>query len=167
MATSARSDLLGSVAWMAIGVAVVGGALAMDRLEAFGATLYTAPGLVPGLLGALLCGLGVVLFVRSLRAGALVELRTGVTVGDEARAGRKRVVVALALILVYLLGLVGRLPFAVATFAFVASFMLVFHGRSGGASTLARRLAIAVAVALVTAASVTLLFEQVFLVRLP
>ena len=51
---SARADFVAALAWIAFGLAIIAGSLAMDRLERFGATVYTAPGLVPGLLGGLI-----------------------------------------------------------------------------------------------------------------
>ena len=49
--STARSDLRGAVGWMTLGMVVLVGAWRMDRFEAMGATVYTAPGLVPGLFG--------------------------------------------------------------------------------------------------------------------
>src|SRR5688572_32753285 len=51
----------------------------MDRLERLGAKLYSAPGLVPGLLGGVLFVLSIALAVRALRQGALRQgaLRQG------------------------------------------------------------------------------------------
>jgi putative tricarboxylic transport membrane protein len=165
--TSSRADLIGGVAWTAFGIAVVAGALQMDRLEQFGATLSTAPGLVPGMLGALIGILGLVLVVRSLKAGAISALRTTWAATAEQRSACKRVALATLLSLVYALGLVGRVPFAVATFGFVIVFILAFGADPERPRSFARRAAIAAVVAGLTSASVTLLFEQVFLVRLP
>ena len=62
--SSARSDLIGGGCWMLFGAVVVGGALHMDRFEKMGATLYTMPGFVPAMIGALLMLLGAVLALR-------------------------------------------------------------------------------------------------------
>ena len=66
---SAKADFLSALVWMAFGLAVVIASWRMDRLESQGATLYTAPGLVPGVLGAVLLLFGVLLAVRAARAG--------------------------------------------------------------------------------------------------
>ncbi|HEX4883072.1 MAG TPA: tripartite tricarboxylate transporter TctB family protein [Casimicrobiaceae bacterium] len=164
-----RADLVGSVAWIAFGAAIVAGTLQMDRLERFGATVYTAPGLVPGILGGLIAVLGIALLVRSLRRGAVATLGRPWLPSAEGRAMLARTGLAIALTLVYTLVLVGHgLPFWVVTIAFVFAFLLLFdlpERRAQGQTV--RGLAVAALVAIVTSASVTLLFEQVFLVRMP
>jgi hypothetical protein len=61
---SPHADFIAAWIWVAFGLAVLIGAWRMDRLESQGATLYTAPGLVPGLLGGVLLLLGLVLACR-------------------------------------------------------------------------------------------------------
>ena len=48
---TARSDLLGGAGWMGFGLLIVTQALRMDRFTSMGATLYTMPGFVPGIIG--------------------------------------------------------------------------------------------------------------------
>ena len=70
--------------------------------------------------------------------------------------------------LVYTLGLVGWLPFWLATALFVFGFIVVFEVvLAPRAAALARTLAWAAAVALVAGVAVVLVFERGFLVRLP
>lgn len=164
---SARADFAGAIVWMAIGLAIVAAALAMDRFEAVGATVYTMPGLVPGILGATLAGLGLLLLVRAIRAGAIAELAGTWLPDPDGRSMLKRVAIATALALVYTLGLVGHVWFPAATVLFVFAFMMVFGVSPEGPRPLARRAAIAAITAIATAAAVSLVFEQVFLVRLP
>ena len=167
--TSPRADLVASLVWIALGAAILVASVTMDRLERFGATFYTAPGLVPGLLGGLLALLGAILLVRSLRRGAWATLSQSWSLTAEGRATLLRAGMATALSLVYTLLLVGRgLPFWAVTVAFVFAFMLVFYlpeCRARGQA--ARGVAVAAIVAIVTSATVTLVFERIFLVRLP
>ena len=93
---SPHADFIAAWIWVAFGLAVLIGAWRMDRLESQGATLYTAPGLVPGLLGGVLLLLGLVLAWRAARAGGhrLRSLRWGVSEGtsgilDAARSATK------------------------------------------------------------------------------
>lgn len=164
-----RADFVASLGWIAFGVAIVAGALQMDRLERFGATAYTAPGLVPGILGGVIALLGVALLLRSVRRGALPMLAAPWAPGAQGRAMLARAGLAVGLTLVYTLVLVGRgLPFWLVTVAFVFAFLLAFdlpERRARGETV--RGLVLAAVVAAATSAAVTLLFQEVFLVRMP
>jgi hypothetical protein len=166
---SARADFVAALVWIALGLAIVAGALAMDRLERFGATVYTAPGLVPGILGALIALLGGVLLLRSVRRGAVAGLGEPWMPDAAARGMAVRATLAIAITLVYTLVLVGHgLPFWLVTVAFVFVFMLLFdlpERRARGQT--ARGVLVAAIVAVATSAVVTLMFERVFLVRMP
>ena len=66
----ARTDLIAALVWIVIGGAITTGAWTMDRLDRLHINRYEAPGLVPGLLGAAIFVLGLVLAVRSVRRAA-------------------------------------------------------------------------------------------------
>jgi hypothetical protein len=151
---SARVDLAWSAAWIALGAAIVIGSWTMDRLERYGATFYSAPGLVPGVLGLVILLLGIVLGARALREGA-------VHAGASRPWNWGNTPGVLALCLAYAVGLVGRLPFWLATFLFVTVFIAIFEQPG-----LRRRL-MAPVYGAATSLAVTYLFEAVFLVRLP
>ena len=121
----------------------------MDRLERHGAALYTAPGLVPGLLGLVILVLGVVLALRKRKA----QPATPMSVSNTP--------LVLVLCLGYAIGLIGRVPFWLATFVFVTAFIAVFE------YPVRRRMAFAPLYGAATSFAVTYLFESVFLVRLP
>ena len=140
-AASPRSDVVGGLAWVAFGLAVVGESLRMDRFTSMGASLYTMPGLVPGIFGAVLVLLGGVMLLRGWRR-ATAQAARAPDVGAEPRLPRRRMLAMLGLTLGYAAVLVGRVPFTLATFVFLALFMAVFspvehhpHSahRSGGA----------------------------------
>jgi hypothetical protein len=148
-----RGDLVQGVVWALGGGVIVHASWTMDRLERHGAALYTAPGLVPGLLGLVLLVLGVVLAARAWRrnppnSGA-AQMRWGNTP------------LVLVLCFGYAVGLVGRVPFWLATFVFVSAFVALFEYPSR------RRMALAPVYGAATSLAVTYLFEAVFLVRLP
>ena len=67
---SARADLFCAALLVVFGAAVVVGAWNMDRLQNQGATLYSYPGLVPGLLGAAIALMGAMLGGRAVAQGA-------------------------------------------------------------------------------------------------
>ena len=145
-----RSDAAQGVAWAFGGGLIVYASWTMDRLERHGAALYTAPGLVPGLLGLVLVVLGVALALR----------KRGISACSPAiRWGNTPLV--LALCLGYAIGLIGRMPFWLATFVFVTAFIAIFEYPSR------RRMALAPLYGAATSLAVSNLFEAVFLVRLP
>lgn len=161
-----RADLIAAIAFIILAAAMLYGSWTMDRLELRRIHPLTAPGLVPGLLSVALLLCGVVLAVRSLRLpapGGWTDLGAAITSGAAGRAG-----MVLLLSLVYTLGLVGFLPFWLATGLFVFSFILVFETwLSEPRRSLLQSLPWAIGLAIATAAIVTIVFERAFLVRLP
>jgi hypothetical protein len=158
-----RADLLSGLGWMAFGAAVIAGAWKMERFEAQGATLYSMPGLVPGLLGGMVALLGALLCVRALREGALVAGQASLWPG-----WNPRVLIAIGMMLFYALALLGRLPFWLATFLFVAGAVASFEWRERGERRQrVRGLVVAFLCGAFTSGIVSVVFEQVFLVRLP
>jgi Tripartite tricarboxylate transporter TctB family len=114
---AARADLVASGLWLALGIVAVHQSWTMDRLEAQGADPWSAPGLVPGLVGTILILLGAALLLRSLRPAGVrtaAEPAGGEAEEDPAEAGegRRRLGIALLLCLLLVFGLIGRgLPF--------------------------------------------------------
>jgi Tripartite tricarboxylate transporter TctB family len=158
--SSARSDILGGAGWVVFGLLVLGESLRMDRFQAMGASLYTMPGFVPGIIGSLLVLLGLCLAWRGWRRQA-GERRVD---GTADPLINRRLAVALPLMVIYAAALFGRVPFWLATALFVAAFTWAFAHES---SQPMRRLGAAVASGVVTTAVVIFFFQEVFLVRLP
>ena len=156
--SSPRSDMIGGACWMLFGALIVGAALRMDRFEKMGATLYTMPGFVPAMVGALLMLLGAVLALRGW-------LRRPMATGWPGQPlFNRRVLWTAALALAYAGGLIGRVHFLAATALFVAAFVWLFTPE--GASR-QRRWLTAIAAGVLIALVVDLVFEDIFLVRLP
>lgn len=161
-----KADLLTGLVFIVLGVAVFYGAWTMDRLEIRRIQPLTAPGLVPGVLALALTLCGGILTLRSLRQSTPGDWQILGGVILSGAAGRAMVVMALAL--VYTLGLVGTLPFWAATFLFVFAFIMVFEcWLAEPRKPVVPSLLWALGIAVVTSATVTLVFERVFLVRLP
>ena len=164
-----RADLKDAVGWIVFGATVLVGSVTMDRLEAQNINPVTAPGLLPGLLGIAMILLGSALGVRSWRRGALA--RAMAPAGADQREARRRVWIAIALCTGYGVVLVGHgIPFWLASTVYVAASILVFQRlsrdpleRQLGAGAWVKALVIGACAALVT----WLVFERVFLVRLP
>ena len=173
------ADRIGGLTWVAFGLAVVYGALAMDRLESLGIPLATAPGVVPGLLGIAFIIFGSILLVRhEPGAGDIPEpaIPASAAAADPVAATAhgdefdwRRVALSWLLCVTYggvLLG--GGLPYWALTagFLFLHILLLDETDRVPASPTL-RRLVIAALVSPTVATVVMLTFERIFLVRLP
>ena len=166
--SSPRRDLQGGIAWTALGSAIVALSWQMDRMEQQGATVHTAPGLWPGIVGLLLALLGGVLALRSWRRARRIGWDAA-QADDTDYAPRSSFALAAAMFLVYAVLLVGRgLPFWLVTAVFVAAFVFLFqHAKRKADRAVVRGAIVAVTCGALTALVVTLLFERLFYVRLP
>lgn len=162
---SPRADFWSALVWMALGVAILVISLQMDRLERFQASIYTAPGLVPGLLGIAIAFMGAILLLRAVRAGALHK-RTPARVDLR---DHWRLIFSLGLSLIYALVVVASaLPFWLVTALYVAVFVFVFqYAERRAAGQIPRGIAVAVVHGLLAGWLIQYVFEELFLVRLP
>jgi Tripartite tricarboxylate transporter TctB family len=163
-----KADFIAGLIFMALGLATVVESLRMPRFEHLDVEPYTAPGLVPGILGAIILVLGAVLFLRAARAGGwrLME-RAPDAAPWSADRGMRRLLLSIALCLLYAGGLIGRLPFWLATFLFVAFVILFEWPLATDRSDRTRRLLWAVLLAAAISAATSFVFQEIFLVRLP
>ena len=163
---SSRADFYSGLGWIAFGIAVGVASWRMDRLEKMGVSFFTAPGLVPGVLGVLMVVCGVILAARSWQRGAFgVAQLPPVLLRPEVLS---RIGITLVLCLGFALGLVGRMPFwaAGAVYLFLQIAVLQYPGRKAQ-DEVARGLAVAAVIALIAAGVIAFVFEKIFLVRLP
>lgn len=164
-----RSDFWQGVGWLVFGLAVLIGSLAMDRLEAQNINPYTIPGLLPAILGIAMMLLGAVIAVRSWRRGAFAQTREPFTAHQ--REVRKRVWIVVALVAIYSVALVGHgLPFWLASSIFVTGSILILQRL--GQDPVERRLTPkawgkALLIGVIASVVVQVVFQDVFLVRLP
>ncbi|MBK7079909.1 MAG: tripartite tricarboxylate transporter TctB family protein [Betaproteobacteria bacterium] len=165
---SPRADFLGALAWIAFGALIVVMSWQMDRFAAQGATPHTYPGLWPGLVGGMLAALGGILALRSLGRARSAGWQAGES-DDTEIVAPSRFALGAGLFFVYALLLVGRgLPFWLGTALFVTAFVFLFQRAQRTADgRAARGIVVALVCGGATAAAVTVVFEQLFLVRLP
>ena len=160
-ASERKADLVTGVVLLALAAAVIYGGWSMDRLEIRRIHPASIPGLVPLGLGIALAIAAALLVIRAYRAPD-----AGAEVTQDERG--VRLAVTLALCLLYALGLVGHVPYEVATGLFVFAFIAVFEWQEAGrAGRRLRSVATALIQAVLVAAVVSLAFEKLFLVRLP
>ncbi len=157
------SDPIFAAGWIGFGALVLAASWRMDRLASLSINPLSAPGLMPGVLGVLLIVFGGFLLLRSLVPKTKPE--------TAAETSVPRVVLALALCVGYGAGLLGRgLPFTATSAAFLFAAILAFRWLDRDAEAprgLGRLAASSAAIALGAAIVIGLVFEQVFLVRLP
>jgi len=157
---TARSDRLGGPLWVVFGLAVIAGAWKTERMEAQGVRWFGAPGLVPGLLGIAIVVVGLLLTLRAWRTSAVAA----------GEAVDWRVLgVSLLLCLGFAGVVLGHGPsFGVAAgvYLFVHIAYLEWPARRAAGRTL-RGLAVAAVTGVAGGVLVPLVFEQIFLVRLP
>jgi Tripartite tricarboxylate transporter TctB family len=162
-----RSDFLSALGWMGLGIAILIGSVTMDRLEKQGINPYTIPGLLPGLLGIAMTILGALLAVRSWRPRLLASAGKG----SVNRAKQKRILLVLGLCLTFGVALVGHgLPFWLAAAIFVTTAILCLQyqqRRSTGQELTVRRFVTVAAIGLGAGIVITIVFQEIFLVRLP
>lgn len=157
------SDPIFAAGWMAFGAAVLAASWRMDRLANLNINPWSVPGLLPGVLGALLLIFGAALLLRSFAA------QGGGAAAAAGAAGRTWL--ALLLCFAFAAGLLGRgLPFWLtsAAFLFVALCAFRWLDRDAQAPPSLPRLALSsLAIALAAGGAISLLFERVFLLNLP
>lgn len=157
-----RGDRLGGPLWVVVGLAVVTAAWRTDRMSQQGVPWFGAPGLVPGLLGVAIVVLGLLLSLRARRASPAAE-------PDDDPPDLRILGVSLLLCLGFAGVVLGHGPsfgLAAGVYLFIHVAFLQWRARRAAHQTL-RGLAVAAAVAVGGGVLVPLVFEQVFLVRLP
>jgi putative tricarboxylic transport membrane protein len=159
-----RDELLSAGVFAAAGAAILMASLRMERLTDRGIEAWSAPGLTPGVVGALMILLSLVLGWQALRAPIQADGDEPPVPGAMRRAG-------LALLLCVLFAgitLGHGTPFIVEGTVFIFVFTCLFSWADWRAEgRVARGLTQTLAVAVCASAFISWLFESVFLVRLP
>ncbi len=164
-----KADFLTGVVLIAFSALVVSESWRMERFEALNVNPYSVPGIVPGILGVIIMILGAVLIGRSIYRGGHRLGWTRETIGQAARAPENlRLLIAIFLTVGYAGGLIGTIPYWLATFLFVFLFIVIFDWRPGLDRGRQIRLGlVAFTVAACTSGLVTWVFSDMFLVTLP
>ncbi|HXE50065.1 MAG TPA: tripartite tricarboxylate transporter TctB family protein [Ramlibacter sp.] len=164
-----RSDLLDGLGWIVLGIAILIGSVNMDRLEQQHINPYTVPGLLPGLLGIMMILLGGILALRSWRRGALRAPIPAATADD--REQRRRIWIVIVLCMGYAVVLVGHgIPFWLASAIYVTGSILILQRLSRDEDE--RRYTVrgfikAVVIGLGSGVITSVVFQELFLVRMP
>lgn len=167
------ADRIGGLIWIVFGGAVVYGSWVMDRLEQLGIPPSTAPGVVPGLLGIGIIIFGFILLVRR-EASMTPSFSEGDATAAEAAPAEdefhwKRALLSAFLCLTYGGALLGSsIHYWFLTTSFLFLHIVLLDETTDVPARLNLRRAIAAAIiAPAFATAVTLVFQYIFLVRLP
>ena len=164
----ARADLLTGLVLFALSIAVIYGAWTMERLEVRQVHPLSVPGLTPGLLGIALALTSLILIGKALTSRHARSASQEEAPAESNPGARLRLITAIVLCLGYALGLIGRVPFWLATSTFVTLSIALFEwDRGGKGKQRAVRLAWALFLGLATGLAVSYVFRDLFLVRLP
>ena len=163
LAIMKRADFITSIVLMALSIAVVEESWRMPRYTDVASDIWSAPGIVPGFLGVALFIMAAILFLRSRGEPA------GPAEGVVTEPGwHKRIALVTGLCILYAGGLVGRIPFWLATFIFVFGFIVVFELLEPEQRPRWPRHVIgALIIAALTSGLVSYVFANLFFVRLP
>ena len=168
---SLSADRIGGLIWIVFGSAVVYGSWTMDRLQSLGIPPSTAPGVVPGLLGIGIIIFGFILLVRREAApvAAFTREPDAVPAAAPDEFHWKRAALSGVLCLIYGGALLGSgLPYWLLTMGFLfLHIVLLDETTDVPARPSLRRLVTAAVIAPTFAIVVTLVFQYIFLVRLP
>ena len=162
---SRRGELIDAAVWAALGAAILVASWRMDRLEHLSINPWSAPGLTPGVVGALMIVLALALAMPARRAAA----PDGTAETAPPPGSARRTLIAAALCVTFAGVTLGRgLPFVVEGAVFIFVFTSIFSWRSWREEQrVARGASQALVVAVLTSTVIAWLFESVFLVRLP
>ena len=151
-----KSDRIQGAFWIALGLAIFYASWTMDRLASLGVKPFSAPGLLPGILGAFIVVLGIAMLLRARQE-------------ETERIEWRRILLPLALCLGFAAGMVGRgIPFWVAAWIFIAVMIGVLQYRERKLKgQLPRLAAISVSIGLAASVAIALIFQELFLIRLP
>ena len=125
----AKLDLISSIAIFCFGLFVFASGVYMCFFTVTGAKAwYYSPGFFPCFVGAILMLASLVMFVKKLRSGASFR-KAGAEdeAADEKKRATYRLLLAIALFAVYVFVMIGRLPFLLSTFLYLAVTMIVFR----------------------------------------
>lgn len=171
---SRRGDGLSAAGWAAFGTWLLVASWRMDRLQSQGVAPWSAPGIAPAVVGALIVVFALALAAQAWRTPADEAEPTGAPMAPGGQPGSglgpgQRTAVAALLCLAFAGFSLGRgLPFVFEAGAFILVFTAIFRWSEWRArQRIARGLAITALIAAGAALGIAWLFESVFLVRLP
>ncbi|MCD6122026.1 MAG: tripartite tricarboxylate transporter TctB family protein [Spirochaetales bacterium] len=163
-----KADFATSIFLIVFGGAILYFSIKMPRFAERHVSPYSAPGLVPGLLGIIIGSLGIILLVRSIiRKGYKLNLNSKTLKTFFTDQTTIRILYSIVVSVAFWV-LLGRIPFIVVTALYVIAFIIIFeYKRNERLCTQWKTLLSAVIVGVLTSVIVTYTFQYLFLVNLP
>lgn len=164
-----KADFLMSIVLMFFGIFVMILSFQMPDFADQNVNPYSAPGVVPAMLGVIFILMGIIMLIRSIsRKG----YRLGITVTNIATWFKDhtthRFLITLSLSVVYALILLGRIHFLLATGLYMFSFVVLFeYKRGSGLFAQKKTILMALLLAVLTSGSIYGVFRYLFLVNFP
>jgi hypothetical protein len=143
--------------WILVGGAIFYASWTMDRLATLGVKPFSAPGLLPGILGVFIVILGLAMLLRGRKQSSAEAIQW------------RRLLLPIALCLGFAAGMVGRgVPFWAAAWIFMAVMIWTLQYRERKArGQLVRLAGISLSVGAAASVAISLVFQELFLIRLP
>lgn len=153
-----RADFIMGLILMAFGLAAIHQSLRLPTFEKDWGGFYAAPGFVPLILGLIIFGMSLAMFIRALRSGiqGIVPTRDGFQ-----SFLRSKPVHRWCLAMLYAWGfffILGRVYFYLAAFLVLFAFMATFSEK---------KIYVSLLISIITSAAIYLIFTRIFLVPLP
>ncbi len=123
-----KADFATSILLLVFSATIIILSIRMPSMEEVGANPYSAPGIVPSFLGTILFFLGIILLVRSIRKGGhqvnITRAKIRTFFKNESVI---RILLTIFLSVIYAGGLLGNIPYILATFLYVMMFIMIFE----------------------------------------
>lgn len=164
-----KADFVTSIVLFVFGTSILILSIKMPRMEELGANPYSVPGIVPGFLGVIITFLALLLFGRSVRQkGYHLGLTWTKVVAFFNDPSYRRVLLTILLGIIYGIGLLGKIPYVLATFLYVFAFVTMFeYQRDKSLQAQKKTVLFALLQAVLVAGIVAAVFRYLFLVDLP
>ena len=166
--TMHKADFVTAIVLMAFSITALVLSLRLPRLEHRNINSWTVPGLVPGFLSVVILILATVLLIRSIVNRGWQLGITGKGIGAFLRSEAFfRLALTIGLGVIYAVVLVGTIPYWLATFVYILSFILIFELRPNADRKPVRIVVFAFVETVIATAVIAGVFQYLFLVDLP
>lgn len=163
-----KADFFTSIFLFLFGLIIFILSIKMPTFRELGANPYSAPGIVPGIMGFILSFMGAILFIRSvIRKGYKIKLSSQSIKIFFKNDAIKRLLIALFLSVFYVI-LLGNINYFLLTGMYIFIFVFAFEFKTKkNIFSQWKTLLFALLEAVLIAASISYVFRYLFLVRLP